>query len=292
MAEALEKQGRKIHWKNLRKEFAEKFAGNSPKFARSNLKIHPKSDRSAEPRDQLVHHRSRSHIASDQRVQPITDTSIARNPGENAVFLVSDRHSIAIADYGFSDRYPIDLKKGSTQTLITIGTLGCASLWLCSTNPTRRCFCMRDAHHFRRFPGSEEKSKPLVFAVEGNIMIFAIFDETTRFLNPNRTHNQPKPYLETIETVLDLYSDKGMFPFLLCAAHKRNPLKIDTFPFSNRMRNRTRTTNDIWTALNKHSPIFYFVFGVKFHGPFCPQTSCINVDEPQKIDHQPRNSVY
>ena len=32
-----------------------------------------------------------------------------------------------------------------------------------------------------------------------------------------------------------------MFPFLLRGAHKRNSLKIDAFPFSNRTRNRTRT---------------------------------------------------
>ena len=59
--------------------------------------------------------------------------------------------------------------------------------------------------------------------------------------NPNRTHDQPKPYLETAETVLDLYLDKGMFPFLLRGAHKKNSLKIDAFPFSNRTRNHTRT---------------------------------------------------
>ena len=37
-------------------------------------------------------------------------------------------------------------------------------------------------------------------------------NETVLGTNPNRTHDQPKPYLETAETVLDLYSDKGMFP--------------------------------------------------------------------------------
>ena len=39
--------------------------------------------------------------------------------------------------------------------------------------------------------------------------------------NPNRTHDQPKPYLETIETVLDLYSDKDMLRFLLRGAITR-----------------------------------------------------------------------
>ena len=58
-------------------------------------------------------------------------------------------------------------------------------------------------------------------------------NETVLGTNPNRTHDQPKPYLETAETVLDLYADKGMFPFLLCGAHKKNSLKIDAFPFSN-----------------------------------------------------------
>ena len=66
-------------------------------------------------------------------------------------------------------------------------------------------------------------------------------NETVLGTNPNRTHDQPKPYLETAETVLDLYSDKGMFPFLLRGAHKKNSLKIDAFPVSNRTRNRTRT---------------------------------------------------
>ena len=55
--------------------------------------------------------------------------------------------------------------------------------------------------------------------------------------NPNRTH-------ETAKTVLDLYSDKGIFPFLLRGAHKKNSLKIDALPFSNRTRNRTRTAAD------------------------------------------------
>ena len=66
-------------------------------------------------------------------------------------------------------------------------------------------------------------------------------NETVLGTNPNRTHDQPKLYLETAETVLDLYSDKGMFPFLLRGAHKKNSLKIDAFPVSNRTRNRTRT---------------------------------------------------
>ena len=50
----------------------------------------------------------------------------------NAVFLVSDHHSITIAHFAFSDRSPIALR-GPTQTLKIIGTLGCANL--CSTNP-------------------------------------------------------------------------------------------------------------------------------------------------------------
>ena len=69
-------------------------------------------------------------------------------------------------------------------------------------------------------------------------------NETVLGTNPNRTHDHPRPYLETAETVLDLYSDKGMFPFLLRGAHKKNSLKIDAFPFSNRTRNRTRTAAD------------------------------------------------
>ena len=63
--------------------------------------------------------------------------------------------------------------------------------------------------------------------------------------NPNRTRDHPKPYLETAQTVLDLYSDKGMFPFLLRGAHKKNSLKIDAFLVSNRTRNRTRTAAEI-----------------------------------------------
>ena len=69
-------------------------------------------------------------------------------------------------------------------------------------------------------------------------------NETVLGTNPNRTHDQPKPYLETAETVLDLYSDKGIFRFLLRGAHKKNSMKIDAFPFSNRTRNRTRTAAD------------------------------------------------
>ena len=65
-------------------------------------------------------------------------------------------------------------------------------------------------------------------------------NETVLGTNPNRTHDLTKPFLETVETVLDLYLDKGMFPFLLCGAHNKNSLKIDAFPFSNRTRNRTR----------------------------------------------------
>ena len=60
-------------------------------------------------------------------------------------------------------------------------------------------------------------------------------NETVLGTNPNRTHDQPKPYL------VDLYSDKGMFPFLLRGAHKKNSLEIDAFPVSSRKRNRTRT---------------------------------------------------
>ena len=39
-------------------------------------------------------------------------------------------------------------------------------------------------------------------------------NETVLGTNPNRTHDQPKPYLETEETVLDLYSDKSQSPDL------------------------------------------------------------------------------
>ena len=61
--------------------------------------------------DCLVHHQSLSQIASGQRSQPIADTSIARIPAERAVFLVSDRHSIAIAHVGFpiADPLPLEL---------------------------------------------------------------------------------------------------------------------------------------------------------------------------------------
>ena len=37
-----------------------------------------------------------------------------------------------------------------------------------------------------------------------------------------------------------------MFPFLLRGAHSKNLLKIDTFPFSNRTRNRTRTAAELY----------------------------------------------
>ena len=62
-------------------------------------------------------------------------------------FVVSDRHSFAIADFGLSDRYLIALG-GSTQTLTIIGTFGCANL--CSTSSTKdtrsrdQSFCNHD----------------------------------------------------------------------------------------------------------------------------------------------------
>ena len=58
--------------------------------------------------------------------------------------------------------------------------------------------------------------------------------ETVLGNNPNRSHDQPKPYLKTVETVLDLYSDKGMFPVRFRGAHKKHLFKIDPLPFSNR----------------------------------------------------------
>ena len=64
------------------------------------------------PAQILAHHRSREILQKE-------------------LFLVSDRHSVATADLGFSDYCPIALR-GSTQTLTIIGTLGCADL--CSTN--------------------------------------------------------------------------------------------------------------------------------------------------------------
>ena len=53
---------------------------------------------------------------------PFTDSSIAKKSCRKRCVLVSDRHSIAIADFGFSDRYPIALR-GSTQTLAIVGIL-------------------------------------------------------------------------------------------------------------------------------------------------------------------------
>ena len=50
-------------------------------------------------------------------------------------FLVSARHLIAIADFWFPNRCPIALR-GSNQTFIIIGTLGCANL--CSTDYPRQ----------------------------------------------------------------------------------------------------------------------------------------------------------
>ena len=70
--------------------------------------------------------------AGNQRSQPVADTSIASTKN---CFLVSDRHSITIADFGFSHRNPIVLR-GSTQTLATVGTLGCANL--CWKKPPRQ----------------------------------------------------------------------------------------------------------------------------------------------------------
>ena len=73
---------------------------------------------------------------------------------------------------------------------------------------------------------------------------FHLKEKTKPYSEPIQT--VLKPHLETVETVLDLYSDKGMFPFPLRGAHKKISLKIDTFPFSNCTRNRTRTAADFW----------------------------------------------
>ena len=81
------------------------------------------------------HHWSRSHIASDQRSQPITDTSIARDPSERAVFGLPIAIRSRFADLGFSGHFPIALR-GSTQTVTIIGTLGCANVF--STNSPRQ----------------------------------------------------------------------------------------------------------------------------------------------------------
>ena len=54
----------------------------------------------------------------------------------------------------------------------------------------------------------------------------------------------------------DLYSDEGMFPFLLRGAHKENLLKIDAFPFSNRTRNRTRTAAEVLLPSQKSEKSF------------------------------------
>ena len=71
----------------------------------------------------LVHHRSRSQVASDQRSQPITRTYFNRKRTcRETIFLVSDRHSIGIVDFGLSDRYPI-ARRGLTQTLTISGAL-------------------------------------------------------------------------------------------------------------------------------------------------------------------------
>ena len=55
-------------------------------------------------------------IADCQRSQEIL---------QKELFLVSDRHSIPITDFGFPDRYPIALR-GSAKGLTISGTLGCA----------------------------------------------------------------------------------------------------------------------------------------------------------------------
>ena len=90
-------------------------------------------------------------------------------------------------------------------------------------------------------------------------------NETVLGTNPHRTHDQPKPYLEAAETVLDLYSDKGMFPFLLRGARKKNLLKIHAFPFSNRTRNRTRTTADFsWKLQDENLQFFRQSFAAFF----------------------------
>ena len=57
-------------------------------------------------------------------------------------------------------------------------------------------------------------------------------NETVLGTNPNCTHEQPKLYLEAVETVLDLYSDKCMFPFLLRGALARKVCrKLTRFQF-------------------------------------------------------------
>ena len=58
-------------------------------------------------------------------------------------FLVSDRHSIAIADFGVF-RSLTDTLRGSTQTLTMIGTLGCANLCSTKTPPLTKDTRLRD----------------------------------------------------------------------------------------------------------------------------------------------------
>ena len=77
----------------------------------------------------LVNHLSRSQIASD-RIRSQT-LRLQGNPAERADFWCPICHSIAIAGFGFSDRYLITLR-GSTQRFAMIGTLVSANL--CSTN--------------------------------------------------------------------------------------------------------------------------------------------------------------
>ena len=76
----------------------------------------------------LLHSQSRSEIASDQRSQPITDTSVDRKNLQKEQFLASDRHSITIADFGFSDCYPIALRSPlrRQQTLVHLAVPICA----------------------------------------------------------------------------------------------------------------------------------------------------------------------
>ena len=75
--------------------------------------------------------------------------------------------------------------------------------------------------------------------------------------NPNHTHDQSTSYLETIESVLDLYFGKGMFHVLLCGDHKeKTRWKLTRFRFQTVretvLGQRLRIANP-WSTLAGHS---------------------------------------
>ena len=69
-------------------------------------------------------------------------------------------------------------------------------------------------------------------------------NETVLGTDPNHTADQSKAYLENNRNHTQSVIRQELLSFLGRGAHMKNSLKIGTFPFSNRTRNRTRTGAD------------------------------------------------